>query len=143
MLLERGVRPPLAGNATPGGFLLYSRASTEEVREAAAEALRRLQSGEHRLAVSPYCGTNILVAALMALVVSSALRGRSKSVMKSMSSMMFGIMVALTFRRRVGELVQEHLTTLPDSDGVSVRRIKALQIGRVSIHWVGTGRDSF
>lgn len=143
VLLERGVRPPLAGNATPGGFFLYSRASTEEVREAAEEALRRLQSGEHGLAVSPYCGTNILVAALMALVVSSVLRGRSKSVMKSMSSMMLGIMVALTFRRRVGEFVQEHLTTLPDSDGVSVRRIKALQIGRMSVHWVGTGRDSY
>ena len=84
-----------------------------------------------------------MVAALMALVVSSVLRGRSKSVMKSMSSMMLGIMVALTFRRRVGELVQEHLTTLPDSDGVSVRRIKALHIGRMSVHWVGTGRDSF
>ena len=143
MLLERGIRPPLAGKATPGGFLLYSRASTEEVRGAAEEALRRLQSGEYGLAVSPYCGTNILVAALMALVVSSVLRGRSKSVMKSMSSMMLGIMVALTFRRRVGELVQEHFTTLPDSEGVSVRRITALQIGGISIHWVGTGRDSF
>ena len=143
VLLERGVRPPLAGNATPGGFLLYSRASTEEVREAAEEALRRLQSGERGLAVSPYCGTNILVAALIALVVSSVLRGRSKSAMKSMSSMMLGIMVALTFRRRVGELVQEHLTTLPDSDGVSVRRIRALHIGRMSVHWVSTGRDSF
>ena len=121
VLLERGISPPLAGNATPGGFLVYSRASTEDVREAAEEALRRLQSGQHGLAVSPYCGTNILVAALIALIVTSVLRGRSKSVMKGMSSMMLGIMVALTFRRRVGELVQEHLTTLPDSDGVSVR----------------------
>ena len=122
VLLERGISPPLAGNATPGGFLVYSRASTEDVREAAEEALRRLQSGQHGLAVSPYCGTNILVAALIALIVTSVLRGRSKSVMKGMSSMMLGIMVALTFRRRVGELVQEHLTTLPDSDGVSVRQ---------------------
>ena len=142
VLLERGVRPPLAGNATPGGFLLYSRASTEEVREAAEEALRRLQSGERDLAVSPYCGTNILVAALMALGVSSVLRWRSKSAMKAMSSMMLGIMVALILRRRVGELVQEHLTTLPDSDGVSVRQIKCLRLGGMTIHWVGTGPAS-
>ena len=143
VLLERGIRPPLAGNATPGGFLLYSRASTEEVREAAEEALRRLQSGERDLAVSPYCGTNILVAALMALVVSSLLRGRSKSIVKGMSSMMLGIMVALTFRRRVGELVQEHLTTLPDSDGVSVRQVKCLRIGGMTVHWVSTGPSSY
>ena len=142
VLLERGISPPLAGNATPGGFLVYSRASTEDVREAAEEALRRLQSGQHGLAVSPYCGTNILVAALIALIVTSVLRGRSKSVMKGMSSMMLGIMVALTFRRRVGELVQEHLTTLPDSDGVSVRQVKCLRIGGMTVHWVGTGPSS-
>ena len=142
VLLERGVRPPLAGNAVPGGFLLYSRASTEEVREAAEVALRRLQSGERDLAVSPYCGTNILVAALMALVVSSVLRGRSKSIMKGMSSMMLGIMVALTLKRRVGDFVQEHLTTLPDSDGVSVHKVRCLRISGMTVHWVGTGPDS-
>ena len=62
--------------------------------------------------------------------------------MKGMSSMMLGIMVALTFRRRVGELVQEHLTTLPDSDGVSVREVKCLRIGGMTVHWVGTGPSS-
>ncbi len=62
--------------------------------------------------------------------------------MKGMSSMMLGIMVALTFRRRVGELVQEHLTTLPDSDGVSVRKVKCLRIGGMTVHWVGTGPSS-
>ena len=56
--------------------------------------------------------------------------------------MMLGIMVALTFRRRVGELVQEHLTTLPDSDGVSVREVKCLRIGGMTVHWVGTGPSS-
>ena len=56
--------------------------------------------------------------------------------------MMLGIMVALTFRRRVGELVQEHLTTLPDSDGVSVRKVKCLRIGGMTVHWVGTGPSS-
>ena len=142
VLLERGISPPLAGNATPGGFFIYSRASTEAVREAAEEALRRLQSGQRRLAVSPYCGTNILVAALIALLVSSLLRGRSKSVVKSMSSMMLGIMFAMVFRRRVGEFVQEHFTTLPDSDGVSVRQIKCLRLGGMTIHWVGTGLTS-
>ena len=58
-----------------------------------------------------------------------------------MSSMMLGIMVAITLRRRVGELVQEHLTTLPDSDGVSVHTVRCLRIGGMTVHWVGTGRD--
>ena len=139
VLLERGLRPPLAGNATPRGFFIYSRASKEEVRDAAGEALRRLQSGRRDLAVSPYCGTNILVAALIALLISSLLKGRSKSVLKGISSLALGIMAAMVLRRRVGELVQEHLTTLPDSDGVTVRQVKGIRIGGMTVHWVGTG----
>ena len=143
VLLERGLRPPLAGNATPGGFFIYSRASTEEVQSAAEEALRRLQAGRRHLAVSPYCGTNILVAALIALLISSVLRGRSKSVLKGVSSLTLGIMGAMVLRRRAGELVQQHLTTLPDSDGVSVRQVKGFRIGGVTVHWVATGPDPF
>ena len=44
-LLERGARPPLGGNATPGGFYIYGKLSKAEVASAASEALRRLERG--------------------------------------------------------------------------------------------------
>jgi len=140
-MLERGARPPLGGNATPGGFFIYSRETTESVKEAAEEGLRRLQTSQPDLAVSPYCGTNILVGALIAIAVSSAVGGGSKSIPKKISSMILGIVVSQFLRRPVGELVQRHLTTLPDSEGVSIKGIKALRIGGATIHWVSTGHS--
>ncbi len=138
VLLERGARLPLGGNATPGGFFIYGRASTKEVRDAAEEALARLQTGQGHLAVSPYCGTNILAGAFIALAVSWILQGRSKSIASRLGSSMVGVMVGLTLSRRVGAFVQRRFTTLPDSNGVSVRAVKGVRIGKMTIHWVST-----
>lgn len=142
VMLERGARPPLGGNATPGGFFIYSKETTESVVEAAEEGLRRLQTNQPELAVSPYCGTNILVGAVVALIVSSIVRGRSNSISKRISSLIIGIVISQFLRRPIGGLVQRHLTTLPDSDGVSIKGIKAQRIGGMTIHWVSTGRSS-
>jgi len=142
VLLERGQRPPLGGNAVPGGFFVYSRSSTEEVRDAAEEALARLRTGQRHLAVSPYCGTNILAGAFIALAVSWILQGRSKSITTKFGSSMIGVMAALALNRRVGAFVQRHFTTLPDSDGISVRAVRGARIGKMTIHWVSTGRSA-
>ena len=65
MLLEAGARTPLGGYSTSGGFFIFGRASLEEVRTAAQEALASLQSGREELAISPHCGTNLATAALL------------------------------------------------------------------------------
>ena len=68
VLLEQGFSPPMGGNATPSGFYIYSGASADKVEAAAMEALSRMAAGEGELAVSPYCGTNLVVSALVAAV---------------------------------------------------------------------------
>ena len=52
MLLEGGIRPPLGGYSTPGGFFIFGRAPTDVVTQAATEALLRLTEGQRSLAVS-------------------------------------------------------------------------------------------
>ena len=69
VLIENGVRPPLAGYSVPGGFLVYGRVSTEMLSAASSQALDRLQSGERELAISPYCGSNLVVGAVLAIQV--------------------------------------------------------------------------
>ena len=59
---HRGVA--LVGRSTPAGFYLYGNVSTEAVNDAAHEALRRMKTGEHHLAVHPTCGTNFVVAGI-------------------------------------------------------------------------------
>ena len=66
----------MAGIASPAGFHLYGSLSTKDVSAAASEALQRLRSGERELAVSPYCGTNLIVGALLAGVLSGIIMGR-------------------------------------------------------------------
>src|SRR5512143_1398941 len=56
----------LVGRSTPNGFHLYGEVSTEQVRDAVEEALRRMKAGEVGLAVHPNCGTNFVTAGIAA-----------------------------------------------------------------------------
>src|SRR5581483_6864729 len=51
---------PVSGRSDAGGFWLMGDVSTSEVEAAAREALRRMQNGEHQLAVHPNCGTGLV-----------------------------------------------------------------------------------
>src|SRR5512144_1708270 len=52
----------LAGYSYPGGFFIVGDVPTEHLREAATEALSRMNNGERQLAIHPNCGTNYAVA---------------------------------------------------------------------------------
>ena len=139
VLLERGARAPLAGNATPAGFYIYGRMSRDEVSSAASEALRRLTSGDRELAVSPYCGTNLVVGALVAGILSAIIMGRSKSRLGSVPAVTTAILVSTMLGRPLGNMVQRRYTTLDHVEGVSITGIRGFRLGRLTVHWVGTG----
>ncbi|MBM3187403.1 MAG: hypothetical protein FJZ90_01625, partial [Chloroflexi bacterium] len=71
----------LVGRSDWRGFWLYGVVPTEAVRSAAHEALARLHAGEADMAVHARCGTNIVVAALLAgtgvALASAAVRAGS------------------------------------------------------------------
>ena len=142
VLLEKGARTPLAGNATPGGFLIYGYLAVEDVRSAADEALHRMQAGERELAVSPYCGTNLVVGALLAGVLSGIILGRSKGRLQRMPAAMTAILVSTLLGRPIGSMVQQRYTTLADVEGVQITGISTLRLGRFAIHRLRTSRDS-
>src|SRR5258706_10996068 len=56
----------IAGRSDGSGFWLMGDVSTEQVESAAAEALKRMQNGEHELAVHPNCGTGLVTTGIMA-----------------------------------------------------------------------------
>lgn len=134
VLLEQGVSPPMAGNATPGGFFIYSKASVDHVEAAAREALSRMASGEHELAVSPYCGTNLVVSALIAAVVSYLAARVSGSNRPTFSALLWGALASAVFARPLGALLQRHCTTLPDVEGVKIVSVASYRIGPLVIH---------
>ena len=138
VLLERGARTPIAGNATPWGFFIYGYATTEEVEKAAAEALHRLHAGESELAVSPYCGTNLVVGALLAGLLSGVILRGHEGRVRRLPVAMTAILLSTMLGRPIGNMVQRHYTTLADVEGIEITRTSTLQLGRFAIHRIAT-----
>jgi hypothetical protein len=68
VMMERGPGRKFNGFSTDDGFFVQGVRSTEEVDNAAREALRRLRAGEKKLAIHRNCGTTIVAANLLAAV---------------------------------------------------------------------------
>lgn len=119
VLLARHGPTRLAGRASPDGFLMFGDIDPDELTSCAEEALARLKAGQASLAVSPLCGTNIavsgFVAAAAATVVLSTGNARSRFPNAFMAAM-FGVVAA----QPLGRMVQQHITTRPDLEGVEV-----------------------
>jgi hypothetical protein len=68
VMMEREPGRKFNGFSTDDGFFVQGVRSTEEVDNAAREALRRLRAGENKLAIHRNCGTTIVAANLLAAV---------------------------------------------------------------------------
>ncbi len=117
VLLARHGPQRLAGRASPDGFFIFGEVSDEELADCADEALTRLQRGEASLAVSPLCGTNIAVASLLAAGAATAVLSRNRSHFgNAFTAAMAGVILS----QPLGRLVQKHVTTRPDLEGVEI-----------------------
>jgi hypothetical protein len=114
---------PLAGHSNPGGFFILGDVPTESVREAAAEALARLQNGESRLAVHPGCGTNYVVAGALAgtlawLGMVGAKTGRQRLERLPLIILLsaLGFMVS----QPLAPVIQQRITTSGDPGSLAI-----------------------
>jgi hypothetical protein len=129
---------PMAGYSIPAGFFVVGNVTTEQVRDCATEALTRMQSGEADLAVSPFCGTNIVVGAALATagtLIGYRFGGRG---MRGVNRAFSNAALAIVASRPVGRTVQQRYTTSADVGTMSIVDITHYQLGKVSIHWVPT-----
>ena len=113
--------------------------SKESVRSAAIEAIERLRMGEHSLAVTQHCGTNILVSAALTVIVSAVIVRGSKSWIRRIQGMTTGLVVARIATRPIGVWLQRHATTLPYSDDTEIKSVRGFQAGPVTVCHVRTG----
>ena len=135
--LRPGTR--LLGRATTGGFHIYGDVPSDAVAEAADEGLARLKRGEHDLAVSPLCGTNLVVTAVLAGTASMlAARGRSRT--SSLPNVLLAALTAVMLAQPLGRLAQKHLTTTPHLSGVTIGEVTSTGEGRHTRHRIRTLR---
>jgi len=114
ILSERFPGRPMAGHSNPSGFFLLGDLPTEHVREAAVEALTRLQNGESHLAIHEGCGTNYVVtgglAALFAFLGMSGTKSNRERLERIPLVMMLSIL-AFAISRPLGPALQQQVTT--------------------------------
>jgi hypothetical protein len=129
---------PMAGYSIPLGFVVLGSVSTDQVRDAAYAGLQRMKDGEADLAISPFCGTNIVVGA--ALTTMGTLAGYRfagkglRGINRAFSNAVFAIVAS----RPLGRLVQQRYTTSADVGGMSIESITHHQMGKLTVHWVAT-----
>lgn len=138
ILLQRlGTNIRLVGRSTASGFYIYGDVDDQTVENAAFEGLRRLQGGEADLAVSPLCGTNLAVAGILA-GVSSLLAIGKRNQGDRLGRVIFAATAAVLAAQPLGRMVQKHLTTSAELDGVNIKRIRSSRNGKWNMHKVET-----
>ena len=136
----------LSGRSSDTGFILLGEVPTEKVESAVIEALGRMKAGEHKLAIHPNCGTNLVTTGFLATAVAFlgfAGRGLRRS-WERFPTMMVAMMAVVLLSMPLGMSLQRHFTTegdLGELELVSVRReTKTLPLNgqQVTLHRVVT-----
>jgi hypothetical protein len=132
---------PLAGYSYPGGFFILGDIPTNYLRDAAVQALVRMENGERFLAIHPNCGTNyavsgFVVGALAWLGMAGAKNKRDK--VERLPLILTLATLGLIASQPLGQMVQERITTSGDPQGLSIVDVFPIRFGRLSIHQVIT-----
>ena len=138
LMLERGARTPMGGYSISSGFIIWSRASVEEVSLAARDALDLLKAGNADLAISPYCGTNIVTYAVVGAIAARIFSGAKKNFWSVLRGAVAALVAVTILGRPLGRLIQRHFTTLPDVEAVELVEIRELFKNPVSVVWIST-----
>jgi hypothetical protein len=136
----QGVR--MMGHSNPTGFVIIADLPTEIVTDAVLEARRRLQAGEHDLAVHPGCGTNLAASSFLSgaaafLSLMGLSRGRQAKWWHILISAFVAVPIYI-ISKPVGPRLQEKYTTDPDISELDVTLIRSQKLCKGFIHQIST-----
>ena len=141
ILAQRFPHRGLAGISFPGGFFIFGNLPTDDLREAVIQAHMRLANGESRLAIHDHCGTNYVTSGIVAgLLAWFGMAGASRKRDRLERLPLVIALVTLGFiaSQPLGPVIQKHITTSGDPQGMTIQDIYALKFGQVSFHRVVT-----
>ncbi len=142
VLAERNPRLSLAGHSDISGFWILGNISTDDLRSAVQEALRRLNGGEHNLAVHPNCGTNFVTAGIMAGGAATfsmfGVGNRLRDKLERLPLAAVMATLALMAAQPLGLLLQERVTTSGEPEGLEIVDIIPSARGRIKAHRIIT-----
>jgi hypothetical protein len=133
VMMEREPGRRLNGFSTDDGFFVQGVRSISEVESAAREAMRRLQSGEKRLAIHRNCGTTIVAANLLAAIFFLVALGVFLYLGVSYLYLMIlgSVVLALALRVPLSLILQRFVTTDANLTNAEVGWVEAAQPGEL------------
>ena len=128
----------LAGYSTHRGFVIIGQVEHSVVSECVERAIHRIEDGEPELAISAYCGTNIIVSAALASI-GAVLAIRSFGTgMPGLTRTFTHAVIAIIAGRPLGRFVQSRYTTSPDVQNLQIRSMTHHRLGNLDAHWIAT-----
>ena len=142
LLSRRFPGRPLAGHSDLNGFWIVGDISTGDLGSVVQEAWQRLSNGERELAVHPSCGTNFVVAGVLAgIAASGAMIGVGRRFRDKAERLPLAISLAtlaLILAQPLGLLLQEKVTTSGELGLLRVVEITPRHRGRIKMHRIIT-----
>ena len=142
-LLSKRQSGSFSGHSDSRGFWIIGTVSTDLLLETAQEALKRMNDGEHELAIHPNCGTNFVTTG----VISGSLAwlftlGRANSFKKKMdrwSLLVMATTVGAILANPLGFKVQEKITTSGYPGDLAIKQIVRYERNGPMLHRILTG----
>lgn len=132
----------MGGISSPFGFTIVGEVATEEVAEAAIEALKRLRAGEDNLAIHSNCGTNFAVPGIAAgLFAWMGTLGAKKDIKSRLERLPLAMILAtlgLIIFSPLGPVVQKRISTSGRPGGLELERVETSIRAGVRLHRVFT-----
>ena len=132
----------LGGMSSPHGFTIMGDVTSEDVADAAIEALKRLRAGESDLAQHPNCGTNFAIpGAFAGLAAWLGTLGSGKSFKQKLERLPLVMVLATTalvLTYPLGPMIQKKFTTSGDPQGLELERVETIVRAGVKLHTITT-----
>lgn len=143
VLSSQNPKIPLIGRSDSRGFFLVTDLPLKVVEDGVRQALQRLRAGEHRLAVHPNCGTNLLTAGVLsAMGTYLSLQGLesqdSKERIQRFPLAILGAISGMILARPLGLRLQQHVTTEGSPGTLDVVAVHSLQSGKKNLYRIYT-----
>jgi hypothetical protein len=143
ILSARNPKSTIVGRSDHQGFFLYTSLPRTVIEEGARIALDRLRAGEHRLAVHPNCGTNLLTAGVLSgLATYFSIQGLGdKDHQDKLSRLPLAIMSAilgLIIAQPLGTRIQQYLTTKAEPGDLEIFDVQKVRGVKGSLYRILT-----
>jgi hypothetical protein len=142
VLGERHHTLRLVGRSSPRGFRIYGTLPTESVLAAAQEGLLRLKGGQRRMAVHPNCGSNLVVAGILAgLAAFLVVGGKSKNWGQRLSRLPLACAAAtlgILLAQPLGPMLQAQVTTQAEVGDLRIVDVTREQRASIVVHFIRT-----